>query len=352
MRLETKSPPVSATSVTSTRNALNDNEEVSAQLVWDTAPALPLLTIGINTYKRLPLLVEAVRSAVDQASIGPVEILIVDNDANSGGAEALMAAAPDLVTAPIRYFINDNNIGMYGSVNRCVTHARGEWLTILHDDDLLDPKFSSTILPLLMAGKADGIVCRKRTLDQRQVAQTAPEPISLMRKGRKVIERMMFGHVSIRPLHLKQMFWGNPAGNLVGFLARTSHFRDIGGFYAEEYPSCDYFFYARFCAHFRLAQLHTILVSIRIAENESLKPETLLGFLRTEYQMQQDLAGKVLPTWWKHISPWLIGYHADELNRAWRICLDPGLIDRELDISHKPGRHLWLQALRGASGGF
>ena len=345
-------PPASLT----LRDAFSDFAAVASRLVHDgsvDAANSPRLTIGIPTFRRLSLLVEAVRSAAAQCCDGGFEIVIVDNDPDSRDCEAMFAAAPDLRSAPIRYFVNAANIGMFGNWNRCVELARGEWVTVLNDDDLLHAKFAERMLTLL--GEApeawDGLICRKQTFDERPGADEGSMHSGLRARVAHVVRSLLFAGRKTRRIGARQLFWGNLLGNCVGFVCRTAQMREIGGFYPENYPSADYYFYTRFAGHLRLGQTREILASIRVAENESARPEVLYGFLKTGYQLQQALAGTQLPRWWRRISPWLIARHVGELSEGWNVPLDRQVVERSLGIAlpadHKRGMMMLRAALRG-----
>jgi glycosyltransferase involved in cell wall biosynthesis len=337
--------------VLAVRNALHDHAVVGFRQVHDRAPQeAPRLTIAIPTFRRRALLLEAIRSAAAQRDAGSFEILVTDNDPASDNWAWLSEVAPELVDAPIRYLVNDENIGMLGNWNRCIVMARGEWLTILNDDDLLDPDFAGTMFTLLEQSGADGLVCGKRTLDERDDAARTPRETALW-ATKAVITAALFRGRQTRRLTARQMFWGNPVGNPVGFLSRTVRFRELGGFDPQEYPSADYFLFTRFTLRFELRQARCVLASIRIAENESMREDVIYGFLQTEYQIQQSLAVIALPRWWRCISPWLIGYHVERIARMWQIVLDPALVRQRIGASYRPGYHLWLQALRAVLGG-
>ncbi len=103
----------------------------------------PLLSICVPTYARPTLLHRVLRSVVDQAALGEaaaaaaarVEILVSDNspDVSERVAREVLADWP----GPTTYLPHRPNVGMVGNFNACVDAARGQWILILHDDDLL-----------------------------------------------------------------------------------------------------------------------------------------------------------------------------------------------------------------------
>lgn len=128
----------------------------------------PAVTIGIPTYRCGELLAEAVSSVLAQEFERPLEILITDNDPNSAGAGPLLEAVPELEDHTFRYIVNEDNLGHCGNFNRCIEQARAPWVTVLHDDDLLEPRFlAASFRELDTDASIDGVVGAKVLLDQR-----------------------------------------------------------------------------------------------------------------------------------------------------------------------------------------
>ena len=104
------------------------------------------LTICIPTYQR-PLLVErAIRSAIasSQAWADSVELIVSDNspELTSDTCTALLSAWP----GKWAYLGNVPSIGMVPNLNRCLAHASGRYVLLLHDDDYLLPTATAAIL--------------------------------------------------------------------------------------------------------------------------------------------------------------------------------------------------------------
>ncbi|MBW4330268.1 glycosyltransferase [Stakelama sp. CBK3Z-3] len=308
--------------------------------------ATPLLSIAIPTFRRQKLLKEALASALGQDLEQQIEVVVIDNDPASTGA-----AADDITLNPdnrrLRYFVNAENIGMFGNWNRGIELARGEWFAILNDDDLLDPDFARRMLAVLTGrGAPDALICRKRMLDERAEGSFTGKEDALT----ALLRQAMFRGRRWRPITARHLFWGNVIGNSVGLVCRTADLRTIGGFDPDDYPSADYYVHARLATSYRLGQVSKVLASIRVAENESMKQETLYGFLRTGYRMQQALAGEYLPAWWRHISPPLIARHVNECSDAW-VPVDRRAVERELGLRLPPDRPRLVKLMRLALGG-
>jgi len=113
--------------------------------------ATPLITFGIPAYSRPELLAQALSSIAAQTTAVDYEVVICDDGPAELGVEAQAAAFP---SGRCRYYRNTPPLGAVRNWNRCLTEARGTWVTILHEDDLLYPKFLSLVLPRLREGLA------------------------------------------------------------------------------------------------------------------------------------------------------------------------------------------------------
>jgi glycosyltransferase involved in cell wall biosynthesis len=311
----------------------------------------PFLTIAIPTFRRPDLLAEAVRSALAQQLDRPIEIVVVDDDPRSTGHERLLQDVPEIAAANFRYLRNSHNIRDCGSFTRAVELARGEWLTILHDDDLLDPGFARDMFREIDADpRIDGLVCRKRIVDCRH------DPYRETRgraAGRKLVEWATFGLRRVRPIKARQLFWGCVPGNTVGYIFRKADAVSLGGFYPEDYPSADYHFYARFAARFRLCEYRKLLATIRIArDNMSLTMEVSTRIVTNQHRIQRALVASGLPRYWEKIVPLAVSRHVALQAKVWRSGISHASIGNELGFRLPRDRPFLLYALRGLLRGF
>lgn len=105
----------------------------------------PLFTIAIPAYKS-QYLKEAIDSVLNQ-TISDFELLIV-NDASPHNITAVVNLYDD---ERIRYVINDSNIGGDDPVknwNKCLSLAKGEYFSLLCDDDVYAPSFLEELYSL------------------------------------------------------------------------------------------------------------------------------------------------------------------------------------------------------------
>lgn len=294
--------------------------------------AVPTITIAIPTFRRETLLVETIRTVLDQTKLAGVELLVVDNDPDSTCHEHVLAMEPRLRDMAFRYYRNPANLGMFGNWNRCLALARAPLISILNDDDLLHPGFLATVLPVIRDHpQVEAAACSKRELDFRDGPPRLLQARPLTRVVHALLRFGLSGRRSVRPRHL---FFTNVVGNSLGIIFRTITARELGGFIPDDYPTADYFFFARLMRRGRFIQLARIRAYIRIAENESANPETIIGFLRQRLSLQRALlADRAVPQWWSRLIPASARFDLDHHRRLWRAELDTDAISRRLDIA-------------------
>lgn len=306
----------------------------------------PLVTIAIPTYCRGALLAEAVRSALAQDFDRPFEIVVIDNDPASTGVEALLERLPELRDRAFRYYVNAQNVGVYPNHNRGIQLARAPWVTILNDDDLLEPDFLTTIFRELDADPSiDGIVGTKHTFDERAAPPPAMASPSIGFRARRLIRRALtgalYGGKPSRRIGVRKLFWGPLMGNVVGFVFRRACAEQIGGFAADEEPASDLWFYIRFSQRFHLRQYRAKVANIRLAVNESLNPATIRAMFTQQQSLHRTLSAGPLPRWWRHLSPLLIARSRVELQDYWGVEIPADELGRTLNI-RLPGNRPYL----------
>ena len=111
----------------------------------------PLVTIAIPTYKRANLLKKAIDSSLNQKGFSNYEVIVVDDDSNSDKeteTQKLMKNYDDPKLLYYRYE-EGGSLGMAGAWNKSLELARGEWYSMLHDDDLLKENFLEEMMQVL-----------------------------------------------------------------------------------------------------------------------------------------------------------------------------------------------------------
>ena len=96
------------------------------------------VSVVIPTYRRDDLLGQAIQSALAQMQVDEYEIVILDNANSPGTLEATERICAGTNRA-VSLYQNPSNLGMWGNMNLGLKVAKGEWVLILSDDDLLLP---------------------------------------------------------------------------------------------------------------------------------------------------------------------------------------------------------------------
>lgn len=113
---------------------------VTSTLLWGNPEKTPQpwLTVLIPTYRRPMLLKQAIESVLTQQHTDCCwELLIVDNEPYDGRPNATEALIRRIDDPRILYYRNSENLRPGDNFNRGFQLARGKWVTMLHDDDLL-----------------------------------------------------------------------------------------------------------------------------------------------------------------------------------------------------------------------
>lgn len=231
-------------------------------------------TIAIPTYNRPLLLEKSLESAINQINVKDYEIIIVDNDRNSILTPKLIELCKD---EKVCYFRNQENIGMFGNWNRCIELSKGEYITILSDDDWLSEDYLSTCLMYLNKG-IDGLYFSANVVDNRD--KNISEQYLKMKKFLKAISK------NEKKLTLFDFFLGNTSIGTLGILFKTDLLKELGGYNEEYFPSSDYVLHANYCNKYFVKRINRRLNYYRIEENESCKQETLRKWEVLDYDIR------------------------------------------------------------------
>jgi glycosyltransferase involved in cell wall biosynthesis len=145
-----------------------------------------LVSIGIPTYNRARLLAQAIESARRQ-TYPHVEIIVCD-DASTDNTSEQVARFQD---PRLRYHRNDRNLRPPASWNQCVRLARGEYFTLLPDDDVLYPEFAAELVAALDQQPELGFVqCAYAAADEhlRLLRTVLPASAEVTLRGEAALE--------------------------------------------------------------------------------------------------------------------------------------------------------------------
>jgi hypothetical protein len=116
----------------------------------------PLFTIAIPTYRRPDGLRRALMAALAQETEVSYEVIVVDN----GDEMDTKRVMKEFKSPRLGWFVNSSNLGMVGNWNQCLALARGDFMTILHDDDTISPFLLDRALKAMQLTGCDVFACR------------------------------------------------------------------------------------------------------------------------------------------------------------------------------------------------
>lgn len=231
---------------------------------------IPNVTIAIPTYKRADLLKEALDSALNQREYDNYDVVVIDNNPQRNDeTEKLLLTYKN---PRLSYYKNAENLGMSGNWNRLYEVAKGEWVVMLHDDDLLKENYLNYLF--------NKVICKYK--DKYTIYTLAFDCINLIRNERVFTKYDSKTKVTIERIHYKDFTHGNIIGAPLGLCIQKKEMMKLGGFNNDYYPIIDYEFYIRASYYAKMVRVSGISLCIyRIQKNESLKIETVQGSVTT-----------------------------------------------------------------------
>lgn len=121
-------------------NCFEKTKHITSTLLYGDVSAIPnpWVTVFIPTYKRADLLQQALDSVIKQWHTDFLwDVVIVDNEPYDGVMNATEKLIRKIDNPRILYYRNSENMLPGDNFNRGISLARGEWVTMLHDDDLM-----------------------------------------------------------------------------------------------------------------------------------------------------------------------------------------------------------------------
>ena len=236
-------------------------------LIFKTGETLRVSVI-IPTYNRAEYLSQALKSVFDQ-SLSPFEVIVIDDGSTDNTPEVVRAFEPG-----IRYFRHDHNRGVSAARNLGLEVARGEVIAWLDADDLWEPDFLGTIIPMLETVEGlDGVYTGLVRIDADgnllpQASQTVVSPPDLY----SVLIEDCFIQIST-------------------FVARKRCFERVGNF-DTQFDICeDYDMFLRLATTFTIAGVPTPLVRYRVHEHNTVKDTA--AFCQFRLALAQKHFGKL-----------------------------------------------------------
>lgn len=301
----------------------------------------PVLSIAIPTYKRFGLLKETLASVFALEFSIPVEILIVDNDPEQ--PELAMAEMAEFQGKNIAYYKNHENLGMFGNWNQCLSLAKGKYITLLHDDDILLLDFSRQMNTLLKQGSLDHEIV-SFSVGCWDLRDDRPEKNGWNLSGFKKALKKSLPNASPETKGVAELFFYNPFCGTLGIVMNRRLALSLQGFDKDWYPIADYEFWCRWvCQIGPIPFIRKPAGRYRIQQNESLRLDVRQGFVSGSTALRQRMIVQHgVPPWFSRLVGVVAWFQEKAINLDWRTHNEPDPVFFRL-----VGLRLWYKAVSG-----
>lgn len=239
------------------------------------------ISIVVPTYKRGNLLAETIDSCEPIYNHPEYEILIVFNAQGESGD--IVEHVKRIGICNIRVYENLENIGMFQNWNQGSLLATGEWISIIHDDDMFEPAYFNMLPELLkkLPSTAAYINFNGNLVAEEQYAEVPKRRISTL----------AFRKATIRDVRVLGMspFFAATCGTLV----KRETLIALGGFDASTYPSGDVLFPIKLINNQYTCYICSDKLNFyRKQQNASLKKEVMDLFIYYYGELQRTIYTK------------------------------------------------------------
>jgi glycosyltransferase involved in cell wall biosynthesis len=240
-----------------------------------TNPTLPSVSVGIPVYNGSDYIAEAIGSVLGQ-TFSDFELIVCDNCSTDNTA-VIVRSFDD---PRIRYIRNSENLGLVGNSNRCLELARGNYISILHHDDIMMPDNLKRKVRLLNEHSDVGLVHSNICIID-PLGKVVSQNIWARESRKDYVEKgMTIFHRLLRALPLgASIFIG-------AVLARRECYERLGGF-SMELPHCsDSEMWMRISLFYNVACIGAPLVKYRVhptSASSSWGDYTSLPYLKEHY---------------------------------------------------------------------
>jgi glycosyltransferase involved in cell wall biosynthesis len=219
----------------------------------------PSISILMPVYAHPRFFKEALESAINQDYNGEYEIVVVDNHGITDDITVYQHIIMECNASNVFYYRNEKNIEVTGNLNRCIELARSQFVTFLHDDDILLRDALSCLMNLQNKFKK-AVLSSYNTID----------------KNGNFISKYKYPRKALGILNLKESYqyklidqFVQSGGTGSGCLFNRSFLIKLGGYDEEFYPSGDYALCSCYIYRFGAVFNNKPTINYRIAENGS-----------------------------------------------------------------------------------
>lgn len=294
-------------------NNFDTYQETGSKRIIASEVSDPHYTIFIPTYKRAATLKTTIESAVIQKCSKPFEIVIVNNDpeGTDGETKELIESFHD---SRISYYVNDKNIGLCGNWNRGIELSCGEYISMIHDDDMLSPWFLQSVEQAIRENADPQIIgVSFINFDSAHMPEfIKPEELQY----RKVTK--------------ESYFFGRYI-NIAGMTVKRDFVLRQGGYRDEYYPNEDSILIYQAVLSGNVINIEHALAGYRQEVNLSLSEHTMREIIRITEETRRMIAKheRFADRWMRRFDKEYLYSYIETANNHWKLRMDPKEVLRD-----------------------
>ena len=201
----------------------------------ESAADRPLFSVMIPVYEPGPYLLETLASILSQdLGTDAMQIAVLDDASPRVDVNSLIASSP--WAKRVTVFRNERNLGLAGNWNEGIRQARGRYVHLLHQDDLVSPGFYARINSGFDASSDVGMAFTRYRFIDAQGAETK----------RSDLERRKAGIVNNWLLRITERYRVHCPAAVV----RRSVYESLGGFRSDLSYALDWEMWVRIAARY------------------------------------------------------------------------------------------------------
>ena len=215
---------------------------------------VPKVSVCLPTYNGAAFLAQAIKSVLAQ-SYPHFELLIVDD----GSTDATVEIARSFADPRIGIVQNETRQGIPANWNRALSLARGEFLSLFHQDDVMLPENLARKIAILQANPAMSFA--HSAIELLVEAEASPPPANWVEEASQ--DFIMEGNAYFRRLIAKNRICAPTV------IMRRAYFDRVGEFDPTLGFTCDYAMWLKLCVEGQVAFLSDPLVLYRWHEKNA-----------------------------------------------------------------------------------
>ncbi|MES1228200.1 MAG: glycosyltransferase, partial [Armatimonadota bacterium] len=216
---------------------------------------MPKVSILLTCYNHLEYLQEALDGVTSQ-TFTDWEIIAIDDGSKDGTREWLSASS-----VPMTRIFNEKNLGSYGSLNKALAAATGDYIAVLNDDDVWLPRKLELQVEAMESSTRVGLVHTfGKFIDGQSSPVLDPKPLGF------TFPRTGNGDVLASLVHYNKVINSSA-------LVRREAFEKVGDWDAAFYGCGDWHLWLRIAREYEVRYIDEELTLYRVHETNACRDE-------------------------------------------------------------------------------